>query len=483
MTQSDYDITIIGGGSGGLTAARVAASLGANTLLIDKTRLGGDCLYSGCVPSKSLLHIARVAHALKDASDLGYFPLQPSIDMAKVAASIQDVIGHVHDEEDIYVKGVTVKFGTVTFTSPTTLLLDNETITSRKTIIATGSHPTIPAIQGLADVGYLTNETVFQLTSLPKSLVIIGGGPVGVELGQALARLGVHVTLLQGPTRLLPKEDPEVSALLANVLQAEGITLSLNTRVVEVSRQGSSKFLLATQDDQSLVFEADEILLASGRQPNVQHLNLEAAGVAYTDKGIQVNDYLQTKTETIFAIGDVIGGYLFTHVAASQASIAVRNALLPIGKKKVDYRVVPWCIFTDPEVARVGLTPEQAEKEHSHSRIVTVPLKAVDRAQTEHATTGFIKFVLAGKKDEIVGAHLVGVHAGESLGEIALAMQHHMTISDILATIHPYPTYSTGVQQAAFEAYLSGAGARTNRTVVHTLLRLTRWIQRLFRTN
>lgn len=482
MTQSDYDITIIGGGSGGLTAARIAASLGANTLLIDKERLGGDCLYSGCVPSKSLLHIARVAHSLKEASDLGYFSVQPDIDMKKVAASIQTVIGHVHDEEDVYVKGVTVKFGTVTFTSPTTLLLNNETITTSKTIIATGSHPTIPAIKGLADVGYLTNETVFQLTTLPKSLVVVGGGPVGVELGQALARLGVNVTLLQGPARLLPKEDPEVSATIANVLQSEGITLSLNTRVVEASRQGDSKFLLATQDGQSLVFEADEILIASGRIPNVAHLNLEAAGIRYTDKGIQVNDYLQTESETIFAIGDVIGGYLFTHVAAFQASIAARNALLSIGKKKVDYRVVPWCIFTDPEVARVGLTPEQAEREHAHSRTVTVPLQAVDRAQTEHATTGFIKFVLAGKKDEIIGAHLVGVHAGESLGEIALAMQHHMTISGILATIHPYPTYSTGVQQAAFEAYLSSASARTNRTVVHTMLRLNRWLHRLFRT-
>jgi pyruvate/2-oxoglutarate dehydrogenase complex dihydrolipoamide dehydrogenase (E3) component len=481
MAQSDYDITIIGGGSGGLTAARIAASLGANTLLIDKERLGGDCLYTGCIPSKSLLHIARVAHSLKDASDLGYFSAQPRIDMAKVAASIQNVIGHVRDEEDVYVKDVTVKFGTVTFTSPMTLLLNDETIISRKTIIATGSHPTLPAIKGLADVGYLTNETVFQLTTLPRSLIIVGGGPVGVELGQALARLGVNVTLLQGPTHLLPKEDPEVSETIANVLLAEGITLALHTRAIEVSRQGDSKFLLATQDDQSVVFEADEILIASGRQPNVGNLNLEAAGVRYTDKGIQVNEYLQTEAGTIFAIGDVVGGYLFTHVAAAQASIAVRNALLSIGKKKIDYRVVPWCIFTDPEVARVGLTPDQAKKEHAHTRIVTVPLKAVDRAQTEHATTGFIKFVLAGKKDEIVGAHLVGIHAGESLGEIALAMQHHMTISSILATVHPYPTYSTGVQQAAFEAYLSSAGARTNRIVINTMLRLSRWIGRVLR--
>ncbi len=481
MTQRDYDITIIGGGSGGLTAARIATSLGANTLLIDKERLGGDCLYAGCVPSKSLLHIARTAHSLNEARELGWSSAPTTLDMEKVAASIQSVIERVHEEEAVYVKGVTVEFGTVTFTSPTSLLLNNETITSRTTVIATGSHPTIPPIEGLAGMSYLTNESIFQLTALPKSLIVVGGGPVGVEMGQAMARLGVQVTLLQGPARLLPKEDLEVSGTITHALQAEGITLALNTRAVKVSCRENKKVLVARQGDQLVIFEADELLMAVGRQPNVEHLDLEAAGVHYTDRGIQVNDYLQTEADTVFAIGDAIGGYLFTHVAAYQASIAVRNALLSIGKKKVDYRVVPWCTFTDPEIARVGLTIEQAEKEHAQTRVITVPLQAVDRAQTEHAVTGFIKLVLAGKKDEIVGAHLVGTHVGELLGEITLAMQHHMTISNIIATIHPYPTYSTGVQQAAFEAYLSSVAARKNRTVVYNLLRLRKWLRRLFR--
>lgn len=474
MAHMNYDITIIGGGSGGLTAARLAASLGAKVLLIDKERLGGDCLYAGCVPSKSLLHVARIVQQTKDSARLGLLPMHVDVDMARVAASIQGVIGRVHEAEKAYVEGVTVKFGTVSFRSPTTLLLNDEEISSRTTLIATGSRPARPEIEGLAEVGYVTNEDVFQLTALPPSIIIAGGGPVGVELGQALARLGVQVTLLQGPARILPREDPEVSATIASVLQSEGVTLATNTRMVKASYHGQKKVVTAKQGDHLVTFEADELLLAVGRQPNVEHLNLEAAGVTYDTHGIHVNDHLQTSRDTIFALGDVIGGYLFTHVAAYQAGVAVRNAVLPIGKKKVEYRVVPWCVFTDPEVARVGLTPEHARQQYSQTRVVSFPWAEIDRAQTEDEPTGFLKFVLAGKKDEIVGAHLVGAHAGELLGEIALAMRHHLTMADILDTIHPYPTRTTGVQQAALEAYLTSTEARTNRTVVQAALRLRR---------
>jgi pyruvate/2-oxoglutarate dehydrogenase complex dihydrolipoamide dehydrogenase (E3) component len=203
-------------------------------------------------------------------------------------------------------------------------------------------------------------------------------------------------------------------------------------------------------------------------------LNLDAAGIAYTEQGIKVNDYLQTSMPNILALGDVIGGYLFTHVASYQAGVAARNAVLPVGKKKVDYRVLPWCTFTDPEAARVGLAYLEAQQQYQQARVITLPWADIDRAQTEHATTGFIKLVLVGKKEKIVGAHMVGAHAGELLGEIALAMQHHLTVSDILATIHTYPTFHTGLQQAAFEAYLSSKEARTNRTVVSTVLRFRR---------
>ncbi len=474
MARMDYDLTILGGGSGGLTAARTAASLGARVLLVEKERLGGDCLYTGCVPSKSLIHVAQMVHQARTATRLGLNTCRVDIDMAQVAEYIQEVIKRVHEAERVYTDHVTVKFGGASFQSPTSLMVNTEKITSRATIIATGSHPARPRIEGLAQIGYLTNEDVFQLRHLPASLLIVGGGPVGVELGQALARLGVQVTLVQGPERILPREDPDVSEAIARVLQAEGVTMVTNARVLKAEQHGEKKRITAKQDEHVVTVEADEILLAAGRQPNVDRLNLDAARIVYTAQGIEVNSYLQTSTAHIFALGDVLGKDLFTHVAAYQAGVAVRNALLPVGKKKVDYRVLPWCTFTDPEAARVGLTSEEAQQRHRQVRVVTFPWAEIDRAQTEHAPTGFIKLVLAGKKEEIVGAHMVGAHAGELLGEVALAMQHHLTVSDLLATIHPYPTLHTGLQQVAFEAYLSSRQARSNRSIVRTALRLRR---------
>lgn len=471
MARNQYDMTIIGGGSGGLTAARVAKSLGANVLLLDKEILGGDCLRYGCVPSKSLIHVAKVVQQAKEAMSLGLVPAELGVDMAKVTAYIQGVISRVGEAEKIYTEGVTVKFGQVRFKSPTELLLNDEEITSRNTIIATGSRPATPRIEGIQEVGYLTNEDVFDLMDLPQSIVIIGGGPIGIELGQSLHRLGTQVTIIQGPERILPKEDPEVSAAITKVLKDEGITIVTNARLSKASRNGSKKVVTAKQGDQLLTFEADEILLSLGRQPNIEHLNLEAVGIKYDSKGIKVDDNLQTSAQNVLAIGDVIGGYLFTHVAAYQAGIAVRNALVPIAKKKVDYRVVPWCTFTDPEAARVGLTPQEAEKQYKDVRIEKLPWADIDRAQAENETTGFIKLIMAGKKEEIVGAHMVGARAGELLGEIALAMQHNLSISDIYNTIHAYPTLTTGIQQVAFEAYLKSDTAMSNRRLVSTVLR------------
>ena len=474
MTSMDYDLTILGGGSGGLTAARIAASLGARVLVIDNERLGGECLYTGCVPSKSLLHVARVVDQVRTAGRLGLNASSIEIDMAQVAASIQGVIKQVYEAEKVYTEDVTVKFGTVSFQSATSLRVNVETITTRATIIATGSRPAHPAIEGMAEVGYLTNEDVFQLTRLPTSLLIIGGGPMGVELGQALARLGVKVTLIQGPERVLPREDPDISEAIAGALRSSGVRVETNARVLSAVQRGEKKSVTVKQGERMVTFEADEILLAVGRQPNVDELNLHAIGVTCTAQGIKVDDYLRTSRANIFALGDVIGGYLFTHVAAYQARVAVRNALLPIGKKKVDYRVLPWCTFTDPEAARVGLTYAEAQQRQRQVRVITFPWADIDRAQTEHATTGFIKLVLAGKKEKIVGAHMVGAHAGELLGEIALAMQHHLTVSDMLAAIHTYPTLHTGLQQALFEAYLSSAKSHSTRAVVSAALRLRR---------
>lgn len=472
MARTQYDIAIIGGGSGGLTAARVATTLGANVLLIDKERLGGDCLNYGCVPSKSLIHVARVVQQAKEATQLGLTPANLGVDMARVSAYVQGVISRVQEAEKVYAEGATIKFGAVSFKSPTELVLNDEEITSRSIVIATGSRPAIPAIEGLQEVGYFTNEDVFDLTALPSSLAIIGGGPISVELGQSFERLGTKVTIIQRAERILPKEDPEVSATIVTVLQSEGIDIATETQVLKVSRQGQKKVITVKQGSRVWNIETDEILLAVGRHPNVEGLNLAEAGIAYDGKGIKVDDYLQTSAPNVLAIGDVIGGYFFTHVAAYQAGIAVRNAVLPVGKKKVDYRVVPWCTFTDPEAARVGFTPQEAEQQYKQMRVVKLPWADIDRAQTENETTGFIKLVLAGKKDEIVGAHMVGARAGELLGEMSLAMQHNLTINDIFNTIHAYPTMNTGVQQAAFEAYLESTGAANNRRFVRTVLNL-----------
>jgi pyruvate/2-oxoglutarate dehydrogenase complex dihydrolipoamide dehydrogenase (E3) component len=473
-----YDLTILGGGSGGLTAARLAASLGAHTLLIEKERLGGECLHSGCVPSKSLIHVARLLHQTRVAQRFLDGSTSIDLQMPQVAFYIQEVIKQVQSTEQQHAAGVTVRFGTATFQSPTTLCLDGEPIRSRAFLIATGSHPALPTISGLQETGYLTNETVFDLTALPASLAIIGGGPIGVELGQAFARLGTRVTILQRAERLLPREDPAVSEAIARALQADGVTIHTQTQPTHVSQHDESKVLTMAQGQSERSLEVEAILVAVGRAPNVEGLNLQAAGIVNNERGIVVNEFLRTSAPSVFAVGDVIGGYHFSHVAAYQASVAVRNALVPFGQQRVDGKIIPWCTFTDPEAARVGLTPAEAERRYKRVRVVTFPYADIDRARTDQEATGFLKLVLAGKREEIVGAHLVGAQAGELLGELTLAIQQHLPLSALRSTIHTYPTLSTGIQQLAFEAYLQGAELRGNRRIVRALLALRRPLQR-----
>lgn len=471
---TQYDLTIIGGGSGGLVAARLAVALGARVLLIDRERIGGDCLHYGCVPSKSLIHVARIIHQTRNAAHLGFIDTVPEIAMERVAAYIQSVIKQVELNEKPFIDGVDVRFGHVTFQTANTLLLDNELVRSRTTLIATGSHPAIPSLEGLAATRYLTNESVFDLTHLPASLLVVGGGPVGVELAQALARLGTRVTLVQGAEYLLPREDPEVSTSIAEVLCKEGVNLLTGTRLIGVRQQGARKIATVRKGEQEFEIETDELLLAVGRQPNVADLHLEAAGVRYDAGGIVVDAYLQTSTASIFAIGDVLGERFFTHVAAYQAGVAVRNALIPLAKKRAEYRVVPWCTFTDPQVARVGLTAVEAQQKYPQVRVVKFPYTHIDRALTDDAPVGFIKLVLIGKREELVGAHIVGVQSGELLGELALVMQKRLTLNDLMGTIHAYPTIAGGLQQAAFEAYLSGEARQGHRKLVRRLLSLSR---------
>jgi len=468
----DYDLIVIGGGSGGLVAAQLAKELGAKVALIDKERLGGDCLYAGCVPSKTLIHTARIAHTIRHSGQRGIASSVPSISMPQVAATIAGVTQQIGDDEQSYVQGVDVRFGKAQFIDAHTLTLDGTPLTAKSFIIATGSRPAIPAIPGLTEAGFMTNEDVFDLNALPRSLVIIGGGPVGCELGQAFANLGTQVTIIQQSTRLLPKEDPETSAIVQTALVADGVQVLTQTVPQQITTDGRLRSVMCrTATGETITITATAILVATGRQPQVDELQLQRANVKYTAAGIAVDAKLRTSTSHIFAIGDVIGGYFYTHVAAAQAGVAAPNALLPgLLARTMSYAVVPRVTFTTPEVAAVGLTEEAARQKFGAGvRVQTQQYHHIDRAQTEGKTIGYIKLIL-GKGDVIIGAQIVGANAGDVLGEVTLAIRHKMKVNDIIATIHAYPTYTTGLQQAAFAAYLTGSSFRSAARFVKRLL-------------
>ncbi|BAW95204.1 mercuric reductase [[Synechococcus] sp. NIES-970] len=440
----DFDIVVIGGGSGGLVVASAAAQLNAKVALVEKNRLGGDCLWSGCVPSKSFLHAAKVAHQVRQARQVGICAEAPEINFPEVIGHVQKAIATIepHDSPERFRElGVEVIFGEGRFLNETTFLVNGRKLTARAFVVATGSRATIPAIEGLEAVDFITNEQVFSLAEQPKSLAVIGAGPMGCELGQAFHRLGTEVTLITGGDRLLPKEEPEVAAVLEQQFIQEGIKILKNARLKRVEVVKGKKHLY-TEDDSQVATIADEILLATGRSPNVQSLNLEAAGVEYNDQGICVNEKLQTTNGRIFACGDVIGGYQFTHVAAYEAVVVLQNALSPLKLflKSTNYRVIPWATFTDPEVARVGFTEAQARQRHGDVLVFQLPFAAVDRAQAENKTVGLSKLITR-KNGEILGAHLVGSQAGELIHEIVLAMSYRLPVS-ALTGIHIYPTLS-----------------------------------------
>ncbi|BAW97866.1 mercuric reductase (plasmid) [[Synechococcus] sp. NIES-970] len=438
----NYDIVVIGGGSGGLVLASAAAQLKAKVALVEKHRLGGDCLWFGCVPSKSFLHTAKVAHQVQQGSRVGVYTEPPKINFAEAMGHVKRAIATIepHDSPERFEKlGVEVIFGDGHFLDEKRFLVNGRQLTARAFVIATGSRPKIPLVVGLQEAGFITNEQVFSLTEQPKSLAVIGSGPIGCELGQAFHRLGTAVTLFTSSDRLLPKEDPDVAAILEQQFSQEGIKLLKNARLKRIEIVQGKKYLY-TENNSQVVAIADEILLATGRTPNVESLNLEMAEVEYNKQGIIVNKKLQTTNSRIYACGDVIGGYQFTHVAGYEAITVLKNALnpLPIFLKNIDYRIIPWATFTDPEVARVGMTETQARKRYKDVMVLKLPFTAVDRAQAEDATVGFNKIIVR-KNGEILGAHLVGIMAGELIQEIVLAMTHRLSIS-ALTGIHIYPT-------------------------------------------
>lgn len=434
-----YDLVIIGGGSAGLVAASAGAQLRAKVVLVDKTeKLGGDCLHYGCVPSKSLLHAGRVAHQVKHAADYGIdAPLQ-GIRFPQALHHVHQVIDtiQVHDSVERFQSlGVEFVKGDGKFIDRRTFQVGDRQLQARTFLIATGSHPRIPPVPGLEEAGYLTNMTVFYRQEQPASLAVIGAGPIGCELGQALARLGTEVTILASRDRILPQEDPEVAQVVQQALTQEGIRILTNARAQSVTCTDGKKVITTAQGQ----ITVDEILVATGRVPNVDSLNLAAAGVTVGAEGVLVNPKLQTSNPRIYAAGDVIGGYQFTHVAGYEAAVAMQNALF-FPTKVADYRVIPWATFTEPELARVGLTEAQARQRYGDDiRVLCHGFDHVDRALTAGEGVGFAKIVTR-NNGEILGAAIAGPSAGELIHEIVLAMGHRLKVSALTQIIHVYPT-------------------------------------------
>jgi pyruvate/2-oxoglutarate dehydrogenase complex dihydrolipoamide dehydrogenase (E3) component len=463
-----YDLIVIGGGSGGLTAVNMAARVGARSLLVDRENLGGDCLHYGCVPSKSLIASARVAHTMQNAGKFGLESVSQDIDFGRImdrVDSIRDDIGSHESPDAIRKLGVDVALGGARFIDQSTLEIDGSyQVTADKIVIATGSHAVAPEIPGLTDVGFIDHVGLFRLRECPGRLAVIGGGAIGSEMGQALSRLGSTVTIIQRAPRLLPREEPEISTVLQDAFEKEAISLLLSANAVRVSRDGSEKLLEVEQNGESKTVRCDEILVAVGRKPVIDTLDLEAAGVETNARGIIVDDRLRTGKPHIFAVGDCNGGPQFTHWAEHEARIATRNALYR-GSGKRSMNLLPWVTFTDPEVARVGMTLAQARSVTKDDRVHehVFPYSRLDRAVCESNTAGMIK-VVVDKADKVLGAHIVGLGAGEALAEWVLAIEHKLPLAKIGSAIHVYPTLSRINRRVADEAFLAhGVSKWTNK--------------------
>lgn len=467
-----YDLIIIGGGSAGLTAASLAVQLNAKVAIVERDRIGGDCTWTGCVPSKTLLKAAKLAHQMRHADRHGLTPVEQEVDLRAVMAHVQDVIADIYAEESPEVlreEGIDVLLGAARFLDPHTLTVDDGTLRFRHALITTGAHPFLPSIEGLNGVDYLTYETVWDLQTLPEHLLVVGAGPVGCEMSQAFRRLGSEVTLISSRDQVLPRDDAQASRVLGELFASEGIDVRYNSRARRARQEGDTIYVVAGDDE----LAGDRLLIATGRRPNVEGLDLEQADVDYGKKGIQVNDQLQTTQSHIYAAGDCLGGYQFTHYAGWQAFMAARNALLPGASRGISDRV-PWATFTDPEVAHVGLTEAEARNKHGES-VMTCQwsMDQVDRARTEGAAVGFIKLVH--KKDgTLLGATIVAARAGEMIHEWIVALEHGLKVGDLASDIHVYPTYSTAHMQAAAEVRMRQLLSGTSGRVIRGLARLLR---------
>ena len=466
------DILVIGAGSAGLSVAAGASQMGADTVLIERGKMGGDCLNYGCVPSKAMLAAGQLAADARRSESFGIIA-EPQINFARVQDHVSQVIAAIAPNDSVERFegfGVKVIREAARFVGPRRVQAGDAVISARRIVIATGSSPMVPPIPGLDQTPFLTNETVFANRTLPRHLIVIGGGPIGMELAQAHRRLGARVTVLEGQ-RALGKDDPELTAMVLDRLRKEGIDIHENAGVSRVDPDGDGGVRVTIeQNGNKTTLTGSHLLVATGRKANVDSLDLEAGGIEYTPKGIKVDQRLRTSDKKVFAIGDVAGGLQFTHVASYHAGIVIRNALFHL-PAKVDYKAVPWVTYTDPELAHVGLTEAQARDQHGNIEVLRWSLEENDRAQAERATEGLIKVVID-RKSRIVGATLAGRHAGELIHPWVLAVGEGMKIKTLASYIAPYPTLGEIGKRAAGSFYSPKLFSDKTRRVV----RLLRWL-------
>ncbi|MGQ0665178.1 MAG: dihydrolipoyl dehydrogenase family protein [Pseudomonadota bacterium] len=460
----EVDFCVIGAGSGGLTVAAGASQLGMKVALCERGKMGGDCLNYGCVPSKSLLAAARAAAAIREARRFGVANGAPSVDYRAVREHVRGVIAAIAPNDSVerfMGLGVRVIEAEAVFTGPDEVRAGEAIIKGRRFVIATGSSPAVPPIPGLDQVPYLTNETVFDLDTCPSHLIVIGGGPIGCELAQAICRLGAKVTVLEMLT-ILPQDDPELADFVRRRMGADGVEILEGVQVARITGAPGEVTAVIETGGAERRIDGSHILVAAGRRPNLAGLGLEAAGVKYSSKGVEVDARLRTSNRRIFAVGDAAGGYQFTHMAGYHAGIVIRNAVFRL-PARVDYRAVPWVTYTSPELANVGLTEIEAREVHGPDfRVLRWSFHDNDRAQAEHETEGLVK-AIATPRGRILGAAIAGAHAGELIHSWVLAIAKKLTLRDLAGIIAPYPTLSEINKRVAGSFYtprLFSAGTR-----------------------
>jgi len=463
MSKYDYDVIVIGGGAAGLTASGIAANFGAKTLLVEHNRLGGDCTWTGCVPSKILLKAGKVAQQIRKAGKYGLIDQKPKIDFQKLIKHLHQRRQQIYEEADrpeIYEDmDIDVAFGNARFINDHEIELEQEkqgirSISAKYFFICAGSSPAVPPVEGIDTAPYLTSESLFEIKNLPDELIIIGAGPVGIEMGQALGRLGSKVTVVDMADGIMVRDDAELANMLRTYLENEGIQFVLNAHVKEVQMQDSGLAVDVLVDDtHQKELSGDKLLLATGRRANVDGLGLDEAGISYSSKGIEVNEKCQTNQSHIYACGDITGRYQLTHMSEHMAKVAVTGALIKY-PMKMDSDHIPWVTYTDPELGHIGATQKQLLDNNINFETYRFPFSKIDRALTDSEEEGLIKIYAKKWNGKIYGVDILGARAGELISEYALAMRNGLTLRNIADTIHPYPSYGLGARRAADQWYI-----------------------------